>query len=106
MSRAGKSVLSKFKKLLSNRIKLDQIILFGSRARRDAGRYSDMDVVVIVAGRVTERIENYISDCAWEAGFPYGIVIVPIVFSKNEWENGPERSSLLALAVKNEGIIL
>jgi hypothetical protein len=46
------------------------------------------------------------SDCAWEAGFEYGIVIVPITFTMNEWENSPERYSLLAKAVEADGVLL
>jgi hypothetical protein len=32
------------------------------------------------------------------------MVIVPVVFSKEEWETGLERSSLLARAIEMEGI--
>ena len=37
-------------------------------------------------------------------GFEHGIVVVPIVFTKDEWEKGPERYSLLAQAVEKEGV--
>ena len=99
-----KTVLDKFKTLLLKQVSLDKLILFGSRARGDAGRYSDIDVVVVLKDDADEQDFDYVSDCAWEAGFEYGIVIVPIVFTKNEWENGPERYSLLAQAVEKEGV--
>ena len=85
---------------------MDKLILFGSRARGDAGRYSDIDVVVILKDDSDEQDFDNVSNCAWEAGFEYGIVIVPIVFTKNEWENGPERYSLLAQAVEKEGVLI
>jgi hypothetical protein len=31
-------------------------------------------------------------------------VLVPITFSREQWENGPERFSLLAQAVRAEGV--
>ena len=99
-----KTVLDKFKTLLLKQVSLDRLILFGSRARGDAGRYSDIDVVVVLKDDADEQDFDYVSDCAWEAGFEYGIVIVPVVFTKNEWENGPERYSLLAQAVEKEGV--
>jgi hypothetical protein len=34
------------------------------------------------------------------------VVIVPVIYSREEWEKGPEQSSLLALAVQREGISL
>ena len=101
-----KTVLDKFKTLLLKQVSLDKLILFGSRARGDAGRYSDIDVVVILKDDANEQDFDYVSNCAWEAGFEYGIVIVPIVFTKNEWENGPERYSLLAQAVEREGVLI
>ena len=86
-------------------MKIDHVVLFGSRARGDAEPDSDMDVLVVVDD-LTEDMEDYISECAWEAGFERGIVLVPVVFSRNEWENGPERYSLLAEAIKSEGVYL
>jgi len=98
-------VVDVFKKLLNKKIKVAELILFGSRARGDADPDSDLDVLVI-ADELSPELEEYISECAWEAGFQYGIVIVPVVFTRNEWENGPERYSLLAEAIKSEGVIL
>ena len=100
------AVLDKFKLLLLKRPILHKLILFGSRARGDAGPSSDVDVVVILDDASGERDFDYVSDCAWEAGFEYGIVIVPVVFTRNEWENSPERFSLLAKAVETEGVPL
>jgi len=48
MNTLEKTVLDKFKSSLLKQVSLYKMILFGSRARGDAGIYSDMDVVVIV----------------------------------------------------------
>jgi len=99
-----KRILEKFKKLLLKQLSVYEIILFGSRARGKSTEYSDMDVLVILNKIKDESDIDYVSECAWEAGFEDGIVIVPVIYTKEEWENTPERSSLLALAVKKEGI--
>jgi hypothetical protein len=65
-----------------------------------------MDVLVILDDASGEQDFNYVSDCAWEAGFEYGIVIVPVVFTRNEWKKSPERYSLLAKAIESEGVLL
>jgi predicted nucleotidyltransferase len=101
-----KNVLDLFKALLSKRLSLYRVILFGSRARGDAMPYSDMDVLVILNESTSEQDNDYVSDCAWEAGFEHGIVIVPVVFTREEWENSPERYSLLAQAVREEGVLI
>ncbi|HLE39885.1 MAG TPA: nucleotidyltransferase domain-containing protein [Nitrospirota bacterium] len=106
MTALEKSVLDKFKALLLKRVSLYKLILFGSRARGDAEPSSDMDVLVILEGSPAENDYDYVSDCAWEAGFEYGIVVVPVVFTRTEWENSPERYSLLARAVEREGVLL
>lgn len=106
MNTIEKKVLDTFKALSSKRVSLHRMILFGSRARGDATPYSDMDIVVVLDETANEQDMDYISDCAWEAGFEHGIVVVPIVFTKDEWENSPERYSLLSQAVEKEGISL
>jgi uncharacterized protein len=104
MNRTDKSILEKFYSLLTERIHVQKIILFGSRARGEAQADSDMDLLVILQENPTEEVEDYILDCAWEAGIEHSVVLVPIVYSREEWEKGPEQSSLLALAVQRDGI--
>lgn len=104
MNPIEKDIISKFKALLLKKIPIYKMFLFGSRSRGEASQYSDMDVVVITEEKPDDSSLDYISDCAWEAGFEYGIVVVPVVFSKEEWENSPEQYSLLAKAVDIEGV--
>jgi len=106
MQAIEKQVLDRFRDLLQERLPWHQIIIFGSRARGDAEPYSDLDIMVIIDGVVEEAVREWVSDCAWEAGYAKGVVIVPVVFSRVEWELGPERHSLLARAVASEGIPL
>lgn len=106
MDAIEKKVLETFKALLLKRVSLYKMILFGSRARGDVVPHSDMDVLVVLDKPSGEQDFDYVSDCAWEAGFEYGIVVVPVVFTREEWENSPERYSLLAQAVAEEGVLI
>ena len=105
MNTTEQNVIKAFRQLLARKLQVDQLVLFGSRARGDAAPDSDMDILVII-DTPTEDIEEYISSCAWEAGFEYGMVIVPVVYSKKEWESGIDRVSLLARAIEMEGVPL
>ena len=105
MTHIEKNILETFITLMREKIIVHRVVLFGSRARGDADADSDMDVLVIVDDS-TDLTEDFISLCAWEAGFENDIVLVPVVFSWNDWENGPERYSLLAEAIKSEGVYL
>ena len=104
MKPKDKRILETFKHLLEQRVRLDTFALFGSRARGDAGRYSDMDVLVVV-DQLDSATANFISECAWESGFESGIVVVPVSYSKSEWE-GIESQSLLAANIRAEGVFL
>lgn len=104
MNQTEETILRRFRNLLTKRLRLGGLILFGSRARGDAEPLSDLDVIVILEGMVSDADRDYVSECAWEAGFDSGIVVVPVVFSRQEWETGPESRSLLVQAVKAEGV--
>jgi len=106
MNPQEEEILKKFRGKVTARFPSSQVILFGSRARGDAGPQSDADVVVILKNSFSEEDQEFISDSAWETGYPYGLVIVPVVFSLEEWESGPERFSLLVQAVQSEGVPL
>ncbi len=83
-----------------------RMVLFGSRARGDADPDSDMDVLVVLEGNASWKEQHIISECAWEACFGKGIILAPFAVSRREWEEGPERSSLLAIAVRRDGVEL
>ncbi len=96
-------VIEKFKSLVSQRIKVHEVKVFGSRARGDASPESDLDVLVVV-DYLDHEIESYISDCAWEAGFPEDIVIMPIVISLDSLKNSPIRESVFIKNIYREGV--
>jgi predicted nucleotidyltransferase len=104
MTLLEKAILEQFKALLRERLQVYKVILFGSRARGDADPQSDLDVVVVLEDGIDASAREYVSDCAWEAGFVHGIVVVPVVFTRSEWEYGPERESLFVRAVETEGV--
>ena len=104
MTTTERSVLEDLRRRLTRRLTLHSMSLFGSRARGDADRDSDMDVLIVLEDRVDAAAEEYVRLCAWEAGIEEGIIIVPVTVSRAEWQEGPLSSSLLALAVEKEGV--
>ncbi|MCL4456237.1 MAG: nucleotidyltransferase domain-containing protein [Nitrospirae bacterium] len=96
-------VIEKFKSLVSQRVKVHEVKIFGSRARGDAGPESDLDVFIVV-DYLDHEIEKYISDCAWESGFPEDIVVIPIVISIDSLRNSPIKESVFIHNVYREGI--
>lgn len=104
MDREDRDILDRFRALASVRVNIERLILFGSRARGDAGPESDMDIVVVANDLLDDDTRDFISDCAWEAGYPNGVVVVPVIFSAKEWDTETRLRSLLSRAVEQEGI--
>lgn len=104
MTPTEQKVLDRFKAALQRHFTVSRIVLFGSRVRDDANSFSDMDIIVVIDGETNESERATVSDCAWQAGFEDGIVVVPIVLTKDEWEQGAFRSSLRGRAVTQEGL--
>ncbi len=99
------AIIRELRRRLDKIVPLQRLILFGSRARGDALPDSDMDVIVIVDDVDEDgTIQDAVSSCAWEVGLENGVLIVPILYSRSDWEQSPERSSLLVMAVEREGV--
>ena len=82
-----------------------QIILYGSRARGDARKDSDWDVLVIVDRPKTD-LNDYkrLWYSVYYKGLDYGVEINPTLYTRKEWEQAPP--TMFKYNVKTEGIAL
>lgn len=107
MTDHDRHLVTRFRSILErHEVSLHELRVFGSRARGDNAPDSDLDVLVVLIGDSdsARRVQSIVSDCAWEAALGSGVVIAPVVVLRQEWERGLERSSLLAQAVRQDGI--
>ena len=88
---------------LQDEVPLHRLIVFGSRARGDSAPESDLDVLVEL-DHADLSARKLVTQSAWEIGFRNRMVIMPVTVDRNEWETGPLKSSLLALAIAMEGV--
>lgn len=98
-------IVQKLKRLISQRAKIHDVRFFGSRARGDATDDSDLDVFIVM-DELNHDIDYYISDCAWEAGFPEDVIVMPFAISLDDLKNSPMRSSIFIENVYREGIVV
>ena len=96
-------VIEKFKSLVSKKVKVLELRVFGSRARGDASPESDLDVLVVV-DCLDHSIEKYISECAWEAGFYEDVLIMPVAVSMDAVKHSPLSESVFIKNVYREGV--
>jgi len=91
------------KSKLSGIVELIDFKVFGSRARGDADEYSDMDVFFAVEA-LDCALKDKISEIVWEVGFNNYTVISPLIFTREELENSPLRSSPIVEVIAEEGV--
>ena len=96
-------IAERFKELVSRKVKIYELQVFGSRARGDASAESDIDVLIVVE-QLDHSIGKYISECAWEAGFPEDVIVMPIAISLDTLRNSPIRESIFIKNIYREGI--
>jgi len=105
MNKRDLKIVEKFRELVLKKVKIDELRVFGSRARGDAVVESDLDVLIVVE-HLDHSIERYISDCAWEAGFPDDVIVMPIAVSRDAIKNSPIRESVFIKNIYHEGVAL
>ncbi len=96
-------IAERLKFLVSQRVKVHELIIFGSRARGDAAEESDLDVLIVV-DHLDHALEKYISICAWEVGFSDDVVVMPVALSIDAATNSPIRESAFMKNVYREGV--
>ena len=83
-----------------------EIILYGSRSRRDALSDSDWDFLILVDGSTsderTDRIRHRLYEIEWESGE----VISSIVRNREEWDSDLYQTMPFHQRVQEEGIRL
>ncbi len=98
-----KIALEMKRRLAESGVQTHQVVVFGSRARGDAGPDSDLDLLIAV-DEETPLVRDVIEDCAWDVGYENDIYVQPVIKERKDIEEGPERSSLFMMAVREEGI--
>lgn len=100
-------ILSEIKKL-AHRLFANSnvsVYLYGSRARGDAGRYSDWDILIVTDDYIdkSDAYEKFAYPFT-EIGWCLGEQITPLLYTKSEWN--AERNTAFYLNIQNDAILL
>lgn len=82
-----------------------KVILFGSRARKDANVDSDWDILVLLnKEKIDENDHDNYTYPFWELGWKINQMIHPIVYSTSDWAK--RKGSPFYENVEKEGVVL
>lgn len=84
---------------------IEQIILYGSRARGDFKALSDIDLLIVMRD-AHETINKEISDRTHQFGLAEDLRLQIVLLSLQEWRNPSFRTFLLVERIRREGLTL
>ena len=80
------NILKAIKSLVEERDSSAKIYLYGSRARGNAKKDSDWDLLILLnRDQITSEIENSITYPLYDLEFETGEIISPMIYSQKEW---------------------
>ncbi len=101
--RALKEFINRLKKRYANEIK--KVMLFGSHARGDQVRESDIDLLIVVEKRTID-IEREIVDLSFDILMEFSVDISPKVYSEYEFNLEKRLGAPFMRNVEREGVAL
>jgi len=73
---------------LKSQFPVEEIILFGSKARGDYDVFSDIDILLVTAKPLHWREEKAIVETLFDIGMTHDVIFTPLFASKEEWQGG------------------
>jgi predicted nucleotidyltransferase len=103
MQERDREILETFARRVRERFPESRIWGFGSKARGDATGGSDFDICVVL-DRLTPEVKSVVRRLSWEVAFENGQVFNTVLFSIQEFEEGPMSESTLKENILREGV--
>lgn len=101
-----KKLLAKIKEVVLAADPFATVVLYGSYARGDHRKESDVDVLILLEkDSLSYQDERNISNPIYDLEFDTGKVISPIIFTRKEWETRHKVTPFYE-NIKKEGLLL
>lgn len=99
-----RKALQKLKQRLLERYPATEIILYGSKARGDFHKESDIDLLILFDLPLNSQIEEEITRIAFDIELEYDVIFGKIIENKKYWNTSLAQSMPLHWNIDKEGI--
>ena len=99
-----KKALLELKKILFDNFPVSEIILYGSKARGDSDKESDIDVFVILDDKVNDDIREKIFSISFKIEIKYDVIFGIIVENKDFWNSSVAEAMPIHRNIYMEGV--
>lgn len=103
MNAVDREVARELRQRLTQRVKIEDFRVFGSRVRGEATPDSDLDIYLVVT-ELNPALRRWIDEIAWEVGFERDRVISTLVTTRRGLEQGPFGAQPVVRTIEREGI--
>ena len=93
-------------RLLRERFPVDQVVLFGSKARNEADDESDIDLLVLTRGRMSWDEKSEMTRALGSVQRQYSVIFSPVVISSRDWAEGPYIVLPFRGEVNRDGVVV
>lgn len=101
-----KIALKELKGKLFQRFPDVEIILYGSKARGDFEKESDIDLLILMGSQITNRLEEEITHLTYDIELKYDVVFGKIVENKDYWNSPLANAMPLHWNIDRDGILI
>ena len=103
---ADKALLDRCRQAIRRVVPDADVILYGSRARGDAGVYSDYDILVLVDEPVNIALKDRILFSIYPLELETGAMLTLITYNRRQWESLPYREMPFHKNVERDGVLV
>jgi len=83
---------------------VEEVILFGSKARGDDDHESDIDLLVLTNRKLTWQERDQLIDSIFPVQLERDVVISLLIIPKDQWEDSEYRILLIHQEIEKDGI--